>query len=209
VKGMRMKGIITLLLAGFLLCAAAVAGCAAGELPGETPEENALPGVDNGNSKDGVDNPEPGPVEGTKTVTIYLADRSAVAGGTPGEFGYVTPVAVTVSGGSSRELLIQAMEALLVGPEDRTDEVGPVAPASAAVLSASIENGTATVDFSRELIADSPGGTMGGQVFVQAAVLTATGLPGVDSLQVLVEGKPWNDGHMVWERPLSRDEVLF
>ena len=142
----------------------------------------------------------------TINVELYFADDEAVVSGTPGLWGFVTPVKRTIP--QTTEPLHPTLEQLFKGPLPEDGNVGPAAPPTTKILGISIEGKTAVVNLSREVLTDSPGGTLGGQIFISAMVLTATQFPEIESLQVLVEGEPWDDGHTIWESPLRSEDVF-
>ncbi len=73
-----------------------------------------------------------------------------------------------------------------------------------------VENGLATVDFSRELISNFEGGSDHEGVVVYAIVNTLASLPGVTRVQILVEGKPVDSigGHLDLSGSLEPDGEL-
>ncbi len=104
--------------------------------------------------------------------------------------------------------LREAMAELIRGPGPEDGGAGPVMPATTRILDIAVEDGMARIDLSREVLTDSAGGTLGGAVFMDAVILTATQFTPVDRVQVLVEGEPWCDGHFLWEEPLGRTDIL-
>jgi hypothetical protein len=72
-------------------------------------------------------------------------------------------------------------------------------------------DGEAYVDFSRELVAAHPGGSMNELLTVHTIVEALTGnLPGIKAVQILVEGKELDTlaGHLDLRRPLTSDPTL-
>lgn len=79
-------------------------------------------------------------------------------------------------------------------------------PAGTRVLSASVAGSTATVDLSGE-VKNQPGGTFGENGEFKSLVYTLTALPGIDAVQVLVEGRKLDSlpgGHLELDTPLHR-----
>jgi hypothetical protein len=71
--------------------------------------------------------------------------------------------------------------------------------------------GEAYVDFSRELVAAHPGGSMNELLTVHTIVEALTNnLPGIKAVQILVEGKELDTlaGHLDLRRPLTSDAAL-
>lgn len=142
----------------------------------------------------------------TTDIELYFADDRAVESGTPGLWGFVTAVNRSVP--QTAEPLQTALEQLFKGPLPEDGDVGPVAPQTAKILEIRMEGKTAVVNLSGEALTDHPGGTLGGQIFISAMVLTATQFPEIEALKVLVEGEPWNDGHTIWEEPLRKEDMI-
>lgn len=81
-----------------------------------------------------------------------------------------------------------AMGALVAGPEG--PDLMAALPSGTRLLSASVDGAVARVDFSEELATGYPSGGSAAEVAVLAPIVfTATEIPGVDSVLVLVDGK--------------------
>jgi spore germination protein GerM len=96
-----------------------------------------------------------------------------------------------------------AVEELLAGPVPAGRE-RPL-PGGVRLLDARAADGVATVDFSRELTDNFGGGSENEGVTLYAIVDTLTSLPGVDKVQILVEGERVDTlgGHLDMSVPLS------
>jgi hypothetical protein len=83
-------------------------------------------------------------------------------------------------------------------------------PLGTTLRRASITDGLATADFSRELVDNFSGGSDNEGVAVFAIVDTLCSLPGVKRVQILVEGKVIDSigGHLDISSPLSYDGEL-
>jgi spore germination protein GerM len=83
-------------------------------------------------------------------------------------------------------------------------------PSGTELLGIGVADGVATVDFSEQLRAGFQGGSDNEQVTVYSIVNTLTSLPGVDSVQVLIEGEKVSTvgGHHDISGPLAFDEEL-
>ncbi len=130
-------------------------------------------------------------------LSIFIADKERVSSGVEGEYGFVKPVTVEVpyTLGTLRAAIGQLK--------------GKTIPASVNILGISIINRVATIDFSKELLTapDRLSGTLGGTVFMQSIVFTSTQFPSVDAVSVLVEGKNFDDGHIIWNKPIGRKDL--
>lgn len=147
------------------------------------------------------------PQEETVELLLFFADAKAVNSGKQGEYGFVAPVVRHVAAGE--DLVATALAELLRGPQPGEGDFFSTVPSTAQVLDIQVEGEVARIDFSHELLADSPGGTLGGTVFMQSIVFTLTQFPGVEKIAVLVEGDPWCDGHMIWEEPLGPEDLMI
>lgn len=81
-------------------------------------------------------------------------------------------------------------------------------PPGTRVLGATVNGSTATVDLSRE-VDQQPGGAFAENGEFKALVYTLTGLPGIDAVQVKVEGKTLPTlpgGHVELDTPLHRSD---
>jgi len=101
--------------------------------------------------------------------------------------------------------LAATVEALLAGPRHG---LTAVLPPTARLLAISEENGVATVDFSRELAAAHPGGSMSELLTVYALADTlAVNVPHVRQVRILIEGQAVETlvGHVDLRRPVTAD----
>ncbi len=138
-------------------------------------------------------------------LPLYFGDLEAAASGQEGNFGYVTPVEREISW--STNILWDTMRELVEGPhpEEATDELelGRTIPEETAILSVAcptLEDRTVEVNL-RDSITR---GTLEGMIFRQSLVYTMTEFPVVDKVLVKEEGEPWDDGHWIWDEPVSQ-----
>ncbi len=147
--------------------------------------------------------------EKTLTVKLFFADNRLVAEDRPGRYGYVVPVLRSIPYTPDETIALQVtLKELIRGP--LTTDPGDLfytIPETTKLLNAEIENETATVNFSRELLIDNAGGTTGGRIFRESVIYTVTQCPSIKDLVVLVEGEPWCDGHYIWDTPLGEKDV--
>ncbi len=90
--------------------------------------------------------------------------------------------------------LASVIEALLSGPTDADAEARwpTEIPSNVELLGADVRDGVATIDLSQEFLADDPEGNPGSMRLREAQVVfTATQLPQVNEVQILVEGEPF------------------
>jgi len=101
-----------------------------------------------------------------------------------------------------------ALEELIRGEVPRGCD-RPLAPGT-TVRSVRVADGTASVDFSEELITGFRGGSDNEGVTVYAIVNTLTSLPDIDKVRIFVEGKTVNTigGHLDVSAPLDYDDEL-
>ncbi len=143
----------------------------------------------------------------TVRVTLYFSDTAAVETGTTGATGFVKPVMRVFP--HTTAVLRLALEELIRGPLPGEGNLGRTLPAETKILSLKIKDGVALIDFSAELLtsSDSPAGSLGGSVFSQSIVYTATQFPSVEAVLVTVKGEPYSDGHIIWDEPVNRDDL--
>ena len=97
---------------------------------------------------------------------------------------------------------------LMAGP--RTHDLWSAIPDDTKLLSVETKGGICTVNFSREYIENSPGGTAAERMAIYSVVNTLTELDGVEKVQFLIEGKKEKIyTHAVFDEPFSRDESII
>ena len=72
------------------------------------------------------------------------------------------------------------------------------------VRSVKVQGDTATIDYSARFPAT---GSSGDIAMLQQIVYTATEEPGVTRILVTENGNPMNTGHIIWDKPVTRDDV--
>ncbi len=119
---------------------------------------------------------------------------------------YITPVKRVVDKDS---IAVSALRRLMEGPGENDDGLYAIAPEGVEVLGAKIQGGVAYADFSGKIM--YPGfGSEGELAMVSAIVDTLCELPGVEKVQILVEGEVVESlgGHVLVDSPLGRMEEL-
>lgn len=93
--------------------------------------------------------------------------------------------------------------------KDRASQY-PMLPAGLSIKDVSVKDGTATVNFSRQL-KDMAGGTTTETLFIAMVVDTATEFPNVQQVMFQIEGQPVQKltGHLDMSQPFKRDETLI
>lgn len=143
----------------------------------------------------------------TLKLTLYFSDLEAIETGATGQTGYVK--AVTRELPNTKAVLRLALQELIKGPQPGEGNLGRTLPAETRILGLTIDHGVAVINFSSDLLtaADSPGGSLGGTVFRESIVYTATQFSTVDAVLVQVDGEPYSDGHYFWDKPVGRNEL--
>ncbi len=145
-----------------------------------------------------------------REVALYFGCTEAMHTGEPGEYGYVCPKLVEITEYSEAETQLQAiMEELIKGPDPEDEKFSPVVYDAVEILDLNIEreDGIAEINLSEEMFGENwPGGSLTGTVFIESVTWTATQLPEVDRVMVMVEGDYWNDGHYIWDEPKSPEK---
>jgi hypothetical protein len=139
------------------------------------------------------------------TLTVYYTKLDGTTLGTlsvslraqqPGE-----------SGGEHRHnLALYAAVEAVAGPPSEVQAIR--FPRGTRVLGATVNGSTATVDLSKE-VEQQPGGAFAENGEFKALVYTLTGLPGIDAVQVKVEGATLTTlpgGHVELDTPLHRSD---
>ena len=106
-------------------------------------------------------------------------------------------------------LMQQAMKLLIQGPQN--PELWAVLPPATRVKSVSVHDRIAQVDFSDEIVKQSPGGSSREILAVGAIVNTLTEFAAVERVQILVDGKKVNTlfGHVDVSEPLGRSAAII
>ena len=106
-------------------------------------------------------------------------------------------------------LMQQAMKLLIKGPQN--PKLWAVLPPATRVKSVSVHARIAQVDFSDEIVKQSPGGSSREILAVGAIVNTLTEFAAVERVQILVEGKKVNTlfGHVDISEPLGRSVAII
>lgn len=111
--------------------------------------------------------------------------------------------------GTGAELAQAALMALVEGPQD--PHLSKTLPREARILGVEVAQGTAFVNFSRELVDKHWGGTAGEIITIRSVVYTLTQLQDIDRVQFLVEGVAPPEtllGHMDVREPLEPDVAV-
>lgn len=137
------------------------------------------------------------PTPAERTVTLFFGDRQAM---------HVVPEERRVAAGGV-PLVRTLVEELVRGPDDPF--LVPTIPGGTRLLSLEVRDGTATVNLSREVRENHPGGSAGEAMTLESLVFTLTELPEVRRVRVLVEGEAVDTlvGHADLTRPLERGPV--
>jgi len=136
---------------------------------------------------------------GEMTVTLYFSDSQAM---------YVVGEKrdIKVPDGAGPEELV--LKELIAGP--RSEELWNAIPDGTRLLSVSTKNGLCTVNFSKEFVENSPGGTASEKMAIYSVVNTLTELEGIEKVQFLIEGEKREIyTHAVFNEPFSRNESVI
>ena len=98
---------------------------------------------------------------------------------------------------------------LLKGPSDKNKN-NPI-PKGTRLLSIAKNNDTITVNFSKEISKNHPGGSTGEIMTVYSIVNSLTEIPGVKKVKFQIEGKDFTTlaGHLAMDKPLTRNRSLL
>ncbi|HAA37433.1 MAG TPA: hypothetical protein DCE00_01020, partial [Firmicutes bacterium] len=98
------------------------------------------------------------------------------------------------------------LEELIRGPQ--TDNLAATIPPEVKVLSVSLQDSIAVVDFSPEMHTKHSGGAAGETMTITSIVNTLTEFAGVDLVAITVAGKPLNIEHVILDAPVERNDEI-
>lgn len=183
----------------FMLIPAQVQSCGRTTEPAKkaVAEKKAVPS--RGEQKEPAEEAEEAaPGAETMELTLYFADEQSM---------YLLPEKRVVS--RTEAVARTALAELIEGPE-QAGHVKTI-PAGTRLLGVKIENGLASVDFSREFVDNHPGGSAGETMTIYSIVNTLTELSTVQRVRFLVEGNAIETlaEHMDLTQPLGRKEDII
>ncbi|WP_018247900.1 GerMN domain-containing protein [Orenia marismortui] len=133
----------------------------------------------------------------TREVKLYFSDKEAQ---------YLLP--------ESRKLKVSNLyqsivEELIEGPESKNLEI--TIPSQTRLIDIKLEDGTALVNFSKELKSKHWGGSTGEIITVYSIVNTLTSLEEIDQVRILISGKKIDTlvGHLELDKPLGFNSKLL
>ncbi len=176
---MKRQQLIGLFLSSLLILALLITGC--------TPAEK----IDDSN------NTQPSTTAEQAELTLYFADEGAA--------GLVAEQR-TVKIENLEELPSVVVQELIAGPKG--NNLYPTIPPETRLLSLKVEDGTAMVDFSQDIITKHWGGSAGETMTLMSLVNSLTELSNIERVQILVEGEKVDSllGHWDTSQPLERTE---
>ncbi|TYO95394.1 GerMN domain-containing protein [Desulfallas thermosapovorans] len=202
-KGIRLEGMVTLVAVLALLTLALVACAPNNNAASQGGNQN--PGVTRGGSPAGGGAPGPNddisakPAKTRQKVTLYFSDDQAM---------YLVPEERTVTKGDE---LLEAViiRELISGPQK--DNLERTIPEGTKLLSVSVVNGVAYVNFSKEFQTKHWGGSAGEIMTLYSVVNSLARLPGIEKVQFLLESDKKEsilNGNMDTTVPLEPDYSL-
>lgn len=131
----------------------------------------------------------------TLTVNVYYPNEQGTK---------LLPSSRKIETGSSKDKYTAALESLMKGPTEKGQTA--IFPKKAKLLSVTMKNGTAVVNFSKELQTNFVGGSTGEEMLVGSIVNTLTEFSEVKNVHILIDGKNIEtlSGHMDLSLPISR-----
>jgi len=149
--------------------------------------------------QNGNQNPNPTPAPTKQKVTLYFGDDQAT---------YLEPEERMITRGD--EPLEQAVvRELIKGPQKQG--LVKTVPAETKIISLTVADGVAKVNFSQEFQTKHWGGSAGETMTLYSVVNSLGELPGIDQVQFLLEGEPKEsilNGNMDTSAPLEPDYSL-
>lgn len=136
-----------------------------------------------------------------RVIKLYFSNQNADA--VRGE----TRIIKTSKTISQEEILLKALEELIVGPD--TSDLARTIPPEVKVLSIKIDNKTAIVNFSEEMHTKHWRGAAGESMTINSVVNTLTEFDYIQQVKMTVEGQPLAIEHAIIEDPLPRNEEMI
>ncbi|HCF49988.1 MAG TPA: hypothetical protein DER60_06880 [Syntrophomonas sp.] len=182
-----MRAIRPILVVLILTLAAMLAvGCSPNNNPGDNqPNQN-----------------DPQAAEIDKEITLYFSDQQA-------QFLAAEKRTVKVASDQLQAVAEAVVNELIAGPKGAG--LVKTIPPETKLLAVSIQDAMATVDFSKELKTKHWGGSTGESMTIMSIVNSLTELPGIEKVQILIEGQKEDTlaGHWDLSSPISRDESII
>ena len=140
----------------------------------------------------------PEPMENTVKITLYFGDEDAI--------DIIPERRDVLRRNESLEVIV--LRELIRGPN--SPEGRRTLPAETKLISVDVVDRIAYANFSRELVTRHPGGSTGERMTVMSIVYTLTELPGIERVQLLLEGekKEAMFGHGTTIDPIGREPQI-
>ncbi|WP_070001082.1 GerMN domain-containing protein [Cellulosilyticum sp. I15G10I2] len=136
-----------------------------------------------------------------KEVMLYFGDANAA-------FVVGEKRVIRMKANDTEEMLLKKVtEELIKGSQNET--LNPTIPPSVKVLSVSIENNIAHVDFSDEMHTHHWGGAAGESMTINSIVNTLTEFNAIKQVKITVENEPLAIEHTVLKEPVGRNEDMI
>ena len=198
----RRQAQLVFIVSALVFLVFTIAGCDKQTRPNESPGKTSTDAGDSeksdqkGLSKDKNSGDAPAPTESVQ-LALYFSDDQAEK---LVRETRTIPATDTVASAAVRELI--------AGPKKGGE---PTIPSGTRLLSVTIEEGVASVNFSKELVDNHPGGSAGEKLTVYSVVNTLTEFNTIQEVRFLVEGAVVDTiaGHMDLSEPVGRDESLL
>ena len=113
----------------------------------------------------------------------------------------------TVEIKNDSEKYLAAVKLLIKNPDEK--DLTVIFPKNAKINSVTFDNGTATVDFDKNIKKSFTGGSTGEELLVNSVVKTLTEFPEVQQVRFLVDGKEIETlaGHMDLSAPVKKTDL--
>lgn len=109
----------------------------------------------------------------------------------------------------SDNIFVNTIKELIAGPN--SSSLSPTIPQGVELISITINNGVARLNFNRSLIENHWGGSSGESLTVYSIVNTMTQFPEIKSVQFLIEGEEVETlaGHIYLKEPIQRNDNII
>jgi len=144
---------------------------------------------------------EPAQQTETTDVILYFSNKNADK-----VVGEVRKIAATPEE-DREEFIKKVLEQLIAGPE--SGDLYPTIPKEVVVISVTIDNGTAVIDFSEEMHTKHWGGAAGESMTINSIVNTLTEFDFINKVKITVNQNPLAIEHTILEEPVERNEAMI
>lgn len=157
-------------------------------------------------SKDTTQPPPPAPEQpkpvATQEVNLYFSDEQA-------NYLVAEKRSIQIESTDQKQLATAVINELIAGPQQ--SKLHATMPQGSKLLTLEISSGLATINFNQDFQTKHSGGSTGEMMTIYSLVNSLTDLPGIQQVQLLVDGKKLETlkGHLDISEPLTRNSDII